>query len=311
MFVWLLHPCTTLPPVWTWWVAAIMVTVAVAGTVVAWMITFGRSGRDQVVRRIERKLAKEIRRGGRLGGDLLFDLEYLGAKGEAGGEKALVLDSLRRLAEEIQSRPGYEGDELGDLVMGLGAVIGNGDELVLGRNLETGREVLEEILRRCARIRPRLGRDQRAAKGELERIAIRALRNREWSTFPRAVQSSGFDGAMLFRVGVRALQCEREDLAVAALAKLETLVANRRPAATAEDEANLLGLDAEIWSRGESGIARVRDFRKANPTVGVTVAGLDAAIGYFQAGLVFGTADKLRMQRKNATEGVVPNPVSP
>jgi hypothetical protein len=306
-FVWVLHPCTTLPPVWAWWVAAIVMSGAFVGTVVIWLVTFGHCRRDQVIQGIEKGLLDEVASTGRVDPALVSDLQYLGGKGEPGEEKGFVLAALARVAEAVQARTTYVGDELGGLVMGIGDIMGAGQEFCLGLNLEAGREMVEEIWGRWTASPRGVDNDALAARAEIEKIATRALDNRQWSTFSRIVQASVCDAAMLRRLGVRAAARERDDLAVAALSRLETLVVNALPLIAPDDVANLLGLEAEVWSRGGSGVQRVTRFRRANPMFVVTFSRLDAAVDYFQDEPEFRTADLLRQHRANAAYGILPN----
>lgn len=75
--------------------------------------------RRSIVKRLETRIIRGLRKCYDLKEDALLDLTYIGEQGAQGYEKQIVLASLQRLAERILNDPAYTGTQLGEIVQGI------------------------------------------------------------------------------------------------------------------------------------------------------------------------------------------------
>lgn len=250
-----------LPRGWTWTAELSALFLIAVYAVFRILSRYGR--RTAVVRGLEREVASRLPRTGHLVEDALHDLIELGKQSGAGRDKEWVLRALANLADATCRSPRYDGDGLGDLVLGvLDIVVAQ----PLGRspqNFSTAADVLSAILMRyeadgeqaykhadlIASIRAlsRLGRDSLALGNESVALEIvQALGT------PRLSRADIFVSQALYEVGVAAIELQQTLIAMAALEKLMVLVEAREPA-RGELVADTLGLLAHFWATGPTG----------------------------------------------------------
>jgi hypothetical protein len=302
-----------LPPRILWSGVIVLLFATVLVTAFRMPRNYGR--RDAVVRQLEREVGRRIAAQGRLVEESLHDLIELGKQSEMGREKQLVLEALLDLADAVCSHPGYEGDRLEELVLGLVDILPPTTRRGSLPNFAAATQVLRTIV-------TSFDPGRRESMKQVDLIhAIRAL-----STLGRASLALGTDSAplsivqtlgsiraeradtlvsqALFEIGVEAIRSGSVLVAMACLSDLITLVESRSPA-SGELAADTLGLLAHFWSDGETGheYARVRLDRIRDDLEEEVPAALAAAAEHCARTTQFRTADLLRTMQRDLSEG--------
>jgi hypothetical protein len=252
---------------WTW-VLVLAVMIATA-TYTAMRIPH-RYGRRAV---IIRSLEKEIYKDGILVELSLEDLIALGRQSEAGEDKELVLQALYRLATKMYARPGYQGDRLELLILGLADILVSSAQPGNGQNFDTAAQILLHITKSA---RPPAADVLHAiqtigALGQAVLIHVGPLNIRPTamkyvqalgSTVNRHPDNATDVSQALFEIGVVAVRKGQMLIAMATLSDLLMLTQRRRildkdPSSSTlernlpkELSSDVLGLIAHFWVAG-------------------------------------------------------------
>lgn len=265
-FIWSLHP-TPQPAAadssavqHTSYAAAIIVTIVPLVSLLAGYLFVKQNLRDNVVRRLTRTLERSARRRGHLDESALYDLIYLGARGESGYQKGLVLKLIDELAAKVQLGDKYTGCELDILVRGLEAILCPPERAGSDENFEAAIKMLQGVWHRLSGPESRRPADSIAALETLKRLALYSVTQRTDQTVILFLEESAVrDSNIVFEIGLAAMQAKKFVIAAYALAKLEGLLAPTTPAAAshARDteekvKGNLLGLIAHFTTAGST-----------------------------------------------------------
>ncbi len=270
---------------------------------------YGR--RDAVVDRLRDEVGETIAADGRLVESSLEDLIDLGRHSEEGGEKELVLEALLALTHDVCRHPNYDGDRLGDLVMGLVDMLPPADSrrsqtnfttatailrtIVTSYEAERGQELRQVDLSLAIRALSSIGRASLGLGTEAVAIAIvQAL-----GATPKG-RGETFVSQALFEVGLRSIEHGRILVAMAALAELMAIVEDDRPA-TGELVADTLGLLSHFWSHGDTGRGYARQrLEVVREALGADLDGaLEAAARHCAMTTQFRTADRLQAMARD------------
>lgn len=274
-----------------------------------------RYTRASLIAHLRKRLIKAFRKKGVLPPGLVSDLTYLGEHGQPGDEKGLVLAVLADVTEAVQERKGrgYTGRELEEVIRGLGTVLRGRGQTGSDENYKDAAKLLKSIWSNVpAEIS---SHDAMLAASTLKQLGFDVIREKsEEAAFIYIKHAAAWDSAVVFELGLKALEVRRVRIAIEALNKLETLAqaANRGALWPTETVGNLLGLLAHFSAYGASARNRAGDFLSANrghfrPSLRRCT---EAAIyGHYMAGN-FDTADALfEMLEPAAADG--PRPAAP
>jgi hypothetical protein len=271
---------------WTW---ALVLAVMIATATYTAMRIPHRYGRRAV---IIRSLEKETYRDGILVERSLEDLIALGRQSEAGEDKELVLQALYRLATKMYTRPGYGGDRLELLILGLADVLVSSAQPGNGQNFDTAAQILLHITKSA---KPPAADVLHAiqtigALGQAALIHVGPLNIRPTamkyvqalgSTVNRHPDNATDVSQALFEIGVVAVRKGQMLIAMAALSDLLMLTQRRRPAPKElsngasdrklpkELSSDVLGLIAHFWVAGSTARAYAEDkLREVSSSLG-------------------------------------------
>lgn len=290
-FIWYLHPCDITANTTKCWMAGILMTIAIVVSIVLWMGVLGNSKRQPVVDRLTKDIERNINRSLPPAEKKIEQLIYLGAKGEPGEEKKMVLEALKKIAMLIQKQDYYDGDKLSQIIQGIYSVIVTYKTDVGGENISKTINILTSIWTNS--LNKIIDRDANQIRLTLEKIALLTLEKGNDSQCIKIINSNVADCGMLFRIGKFATQSGKFAVAVAALNKIESKILGSVSINNKEDISNLLGLQAILWTSGKSGKRRVEQIRNASYNFSLNLNMLDQAIEYYYENLDFSTADFL------------------
>lgn len=260
--------------------------------------------RKKVVERLARELLKSLDAERNIDTVTLRDLSYLGEHGQAGEEKAIVLDVIDRLAETVQlevkmHRLNYKGYELESLIRHIPAMLDNSSQPGNDENYRRAVEVLANIWRWLGT--RNVSDDALSTREALTHLALRSIeKTTEETSLAYLEIAADCDCQMVFDMGLAAIKTKKYSLAVAALTKLEASASNAMenkfgPDGAREIKANLLGITALLASEGPSGSLRAETSLSYNENLfapSLRSALADAFAYHYEAGN-FEIADKI------------------
>ena len=271
----------------------------------------GRYGRRiAIVRSLEREVGARIRTNGRLREEPLADLVDLGRQSQPGREKEMVLEALRALTGRVMARPGYAGDGLEDLALGVLDIVIPLPLLRNAQNFSSAAAIFQDIVLRyegpasaggasplkhadlisALRALSKLGR----ASISLENDAV-PLQIVQAISAARTPRAAIFVSQALFEVGMAALESEQILTGMSALEKMMMIIEARKPA-RGELVADALGLIAHFYAQGETGraFAQARLDRLEGCLEQDMQTALSAAAAHCAQTTQFRTADRVR-----------------
>ena len=297
-------------PVWS-----VGLGLLAAVCVITALIVPGRYGRrDAIVQMLANETASELEATGRLNEDSLHDLVEFGRRSEPEREKLPTLEALKELSNRVCESPYYAGDALTDLIDGGVAIVvearGAGRTQLVGPALA--------VLRRSIRAFDphRSGHtDASSAIHGMGVLGIESLRMGNASITQTITQSLGWsrgkDRALtmarsqaLFEVGMAAIERKQMLGALKVLDGLTSLIHANAPA-EGELARDTIGLFAHFWTSGETGkqFARFRMSQLEEYFKRDIAAVVDGTIEHCQLRALFETADKVRIMRRELSEG--------
>jgi hypothetical protein len=230
------------------WTIILSIQLLVAGA--AAMVLSERWRRDKVVAQLSRAAAKGILRRGRPIESELLDLIQLGKQSQSGQDKELVLQALAFLAEAVQARPGYDGAQLEELIIGLEEMLVLGDQIGSPENFHSAADHLSDmIISACNKAN---SHDLKLAIQAVSMLGRASLRYEPSHIQPKFIEAlalanevqrdaANWMSQALFEIGSKAAERHQILVAMAALSKLEALAMQHRPI-TGELAADFIGL---------------------------------------------------------------------
>jgi len=252
---------------WTWTIVLIIMLATATYTAMRIPYRYGR--RAQIIRSLE----EETFRNGKLIESSLEDLVALGRQSDAGENKELVLNALYRLARQMYTVPGYKGDRLETLILGLTHILISSSQPGNGQNFDTAAQILLHITKAAkppaadvlAAIHTlgELGQGVLLHVGQLN-IRPTAMKYVQalGSTINRHPDNATDISQALFEIGVVAVRQSQILIAMASLSDLLMLAQFRRSprAGRTNDQqahqlpkelsSDVLGLIAHFWVAG-------------------------------------------------------------
>ena len=239
---------------WTWtFVLGFMVITA---TYTAMRIPY-RYGRRSI---IIHSLEAEIFQNDVLVEHSLEDLIALGRQSEAGEDKELVLKALYHLAVRMYAVPGYSGDRLETLILGLADILVSSAQPGNGQNYDTAAQILLHITKAAkqpsADVLAAIQTLGALGQGVLHHVGPLNIRPTAMkyvqalgSTANRHPNNATDVSQALFEIGVVAVRKGQILIAMATLSDLLMLAQYRQPPHK-ELSSDLLGLIAHFWVAG-------------------------------------------------------------
>jgi hypothetical protein len=290
-----------LPEVGAWtWTLVLGVIIATA-TYTAMRIPY-RYGRRAV---IIRSLEQEIFHDGALVEHSLEDLIALGRQSEAGEDKELVLKALYRLAIKMYAVPGYSGDRLEALILGLTDVLVSSTQPGNGQNYDTAAQILLHITKATkqptADVLAAIQTLGALGQGVLHHVGPLNIRPTAMkyvqalgSTANRHPNNASDVSQALFEIGVVAVRKDQILIAMATLSDLLMLAQDHQPAHK-ELSSDVLGLIAHFWVAGPTARDYAEDkLREVSSSLGQPLEdALEAARRHCARTTQFQVADNL------------------
>jgi hypothetical protein len=241
--------------------------VLIAGTAALVLTEYWR--RASVIKRLRRAAARGIRARGRPVETELRTLVELGIQSQAGEDKGMVIKALARLVVETQSRAGYDGAQLEDVITGIedvfvsGAHFGSPDnflaaaDLLLGLVLESRDRPDSDDLKAAVQAVSLLGRA--SLRHEQSHIQIKFIEALAFAGDGDDIGYATWASQALFEIGSQAIESDLSLVTMTALSKMEMLVLQHRPV-QGELAWDFIGLLAHCWARRETGRDYSRQF---------------------------------------------------
>jgi hypothetical protein len=205
---------------------AALVIVAVTPILAAVLgpIIFYGFRRRRIIPRLENTLKKFYKKTGYLESNTLDDMIYLGEQGNAGAEKAMVINSLGCLAEYVLKSRSYKDNALENLIRGFEVIITNTEHLGNDSNFEHAAAQLKNIWLQLTAQGHNNPKDAAAVYMTFEKLAISSVGKSSESVVLIFLEQAAFYGSdIIFAMGVSALSSQRYLAATMALNKLEAL----------------------------------------------------------------------------------------
>jgi hypothetical protein len=249
---------------WRWVLVVGALFLIATYTAIRILYRYGR--RSVVIRCLEKEVFQS--RAGRLIETSLVDLVELGKQSEPGQDKELVLESLYRLAARMCGLPGYRGDRLEGLILGLVDVLTANTQPGNAQNFNTAAQILQHITKSAKESSvdvlwavQALGTLGQATLIHIGPVSIRATSMKYVQALGMTVHQHPANttdvSQALFEVGVVAVRERQILIAMSALAELLILVQANKPARE-ELVTDLLGLSAHFWLAGDTAREYVR-----------------------------------------------------
>ncbi|HEX5688515.1 MAG TPA: hypothetical protein VFX76_00845 [Roseiflexaceae bacterium] len=252
---------------WTWTIV-LLVMIATA-TYTAMRIPYRYGRREQIIQSLQR----ETFRDGVLVESSLEELIALGRQSEAGEDKELVLSALYNLARQMYAVPGYKGDRLETLILGLTHILTSSSQPGNGQNFDTAAQILLHITKSAklpaADVLAAIHTLGELGQGVLLHVGPLNLRPTAMkyvqalgSTVNRHPDNATDVSQALFEIGVVAVRQGQMLIAMASMSDLLTLAQFRRSprgrragdgqaqVLPEELSSDVLGLIAHFWVAG-------------------------------------------------------------
>lgn len=240
------------------WVFILTTLVLISGATA--VVLSDRWRREVIVKQMQNRAGRRIRKSGRLIETELRELIQLGKHSDSGSNKELVLETLSELAVAVQKHRNYDGRQLELLIMGLGEVLSLSRGSGSTENYRTVADVLSQIVIEAGRAKH--ADDLRITVHSISVLACMCLKldiPHLPMKFVEALELLPSNGnqavtAMsqtLFEIGSHAVEYNHTLMAMAALSKLDGL-AQRQTKVEGELAHDYLSLAAHFWHHGET-----------------------------------------------------------
>lgn len=240
------------------WVFILTTLVLISGATA--VVLSDRWRREVIVKQLQNRAGRRIRKSGRLIEPELRELIQLGKHSDSGSNKELVLEALSELAVAVQRHPHYDGRQLELLIMGLGEVLSLGRGSGSAENYRTVADVLSQIVIEAGRAKH--ADDLRITVHSISVLACMCLKldiPHLPMKFVEALellpskenQAVTAMSQTLFEIGSHAVEYDHTLMAMSALSKLDGL-AQRQPKVEGELAHDYLSLAAHFWHHGET-----------------------------------------------------------
>lgn len=247
------------------WLAMLTGLLGVCGGTA--LLQLDRWRRTSVVTRLRRAAARGIAAYGRPSEGALSTLVELGVQSRGGDDKTLIIEALHTLMVETQSRAGYDGAQLEELIKGLEDVMVAGPFRASAPNFKAGADLLEHLVwesrdrddsddhKMALQLASILGRE--ALRFELPHDQIKFVEILAFAGEGQGIGYATWASQAMLELGSQAIESGRILVAMMALSKLESLVYTHSPV-SGELAFDFVGLIAHFYAQRETG----RDYGK-------------------------------------------------
>jgi hypothetical protein len=267
VYIWILHPCPgNVSSPFTSLLANLLLSFVIVISFSILCIRLIRNSRDQIIRRIEKKIIKYFFKTGDRSESIIKesvnDLIYLGEQGSCGDEKQIILESISSIFQNtVLKRRNDNFLILIDLVYGLQKIVTNKEKEGNGDNFILSVKCLSEIINNPNSLLTNVEKD--IIINVICDIGQFSLMNKSETITLLIFQEFDNHCSALFKFGKSALNEQQYLFAVASLNKLESLYQDD-DMLKVDTRNYLLGLMSHFWFSGDACRKRATRFLKDN-----------------------------------------------